>query len=346
MIQSINDGKLWQWKFEIVFVISLILQMMLLHVKTIHLKIKFKATPYLVEFLPPDDHGNQVQRTFRTIGAITGEYLSTVYAQMLHSDETLSLEGFRIRVQAIGTVMRRGRVVGGARSLGSKHIPKDMKNRGLGQHPDYNSADVKDVPCGTIAFLLGSGLHLLKPYKKSWESLVFDASMLASLIGVEGRFMRNEQFDDIVKLPDHLNVRIIIYRNDKEIEYVATGSEWEIGQSRSTPDPNTVYIMRDLTWDKTSRQPHYYWIQTINTVAFEKMNHSQIDCTDCYVCMQPWRTEKFGDHICNDIRFFQCRICKRYFSSQAGLDMHYSLKNENYKCEICERKMFYGPGIF
>ena len=65
----------------------------------------FNHTPdqshaYLIEFEPADDRvANTRQRTIARLSSITATFLSTIYESMLQSQETLTLEGFRVIIQ-------------------------------------------------------------------------------------------------------------------------------------------------------------------------------------------------------------------------------------------------------
>jgi hypothetical protein len=52
--------------------------------------------PYLLTFSPSEEEGAARQRTVRRISSITGEFLMELYEGMLQSQETLSLNGFKV----------------------------------------------------------------------------------------------------------------------------------------------------------------------------------------------------------------------------------------------------------
>lgn len=298
----------------------------------------FLENPYLIDFLPArDQSSSNVQRTFRSVQAITGEYLASVYNDMLHSAETLELVGFRLRVQVIGKVMRRGRPLGGARNSGFNLIPTHLKKRGLATHPGSANRN-PDAPCGILAFLLG---YDSKRYLNDWEGWVIDAAMFGQQIGLTDRFMRNNQFDELVSLEGFTDLRVIIFRIDREIEWSATGEDWEFKGQRTEEDKCSIYLMRDATSD----EGHFYWIQSINSTAFRK-GKSITGRKDCYVCMRPFQPHLFDDHICEGVDIPQCRICKRVFSSNESLNNHYAGKDDNIKCEVCQRSYFYGSSCY
>lgn len=139
---------------------------------------------YLLEFEPADERATSTrQRTIRKLISITGKFLATIYTAMLHSNETLELEGFRITVKIMGRLMRT-RVMGGSGRLwGMNVIPKHLKGKGLMAHPMYKTQSEPDTPCGIRAFLLG--LEQDK-YKGSLAQLIADSTGLGQAIGRHG----------------------------------------------------------------------------------------------------------------------------------------------------------------
>jgi len=117
--------------------------------------------PYLLTFIPADDGaGGELQRTVRRITGITGEFLLETYENILKSQETITLDGFMINVQVIGSRMTDRRFTGAARPPGHGEIPKRLATYGLAEHSgmtkfkNENGGNRPDAPCGILAALL------------------------------------------------------------------------------------------------------------------------------------------------------------------------------------------------
>jgi len=59
--------------------------------------VLYERHPIIVEFQPAENRvGGSRQRTVQSVGAITGEFLMAIYDAILHSQESIELEGFRV----------------------------------------------------------------------------------------------------------------------------------------------------------------------------------------------------------------------------------------------------------
>jgi hypothetical protein len=53
--------------------------------------------PYLIDFIPSDGGaGGTRQKTVRKANSITGRFLQTIYEAILHSQETVEIDGFKV----------------------------------------------------------------------------------------------------------------------------------------------------------------------------------------------------------------------------------------------------------
>ncbi len=86
----------------------------------------------IVEFYPQNGVAN-ILNTVRFIHGITGNYLMDIYSNILRSQETIQLEGTRIRIKIIGHRMRRGKTRGRGRIIGSNYVPQKFKGLGIGK---------------------------------------------------------------------------------------------------------------------------------------------------------------------------------------------------------------------
>ena len=264
---------------------------------------------YLIEFEPADDRArNTRQRTVRRINSITGEFLSTIYQAMLHSQDTLDLDGFRVTVKIIGRLMRRGRAGGAARPHGALSIPAHLKNKGLGEHPqmlkEKNKGNIPSSPCGVRAILLAYDLAAQKYFKK-WDE---DAQSIATQIGIIGSYMVNEDFNKLLQIPQFTSNRIIIFNNYSNIQFIATGPDWHWPdeQPRNVNDSKTLYLMLDNV------ENHYWWVEFINKCAFRGRKPDKYTTIEnCHYCFRQMPTTEFNDHLCSGIETFQCRKCKK-----------------------------------
>ena len=189
----------------------------------------------LVEFYPQNGVAN-VHNTVRFIAGITGTYLFNIYNGILQSQETIQVEGLRIRITVVGQRMGRRRGRGRGRTLGANHLPAKYKGLGLSCHPDEPLAI---GPCMTRAILLAMNENLRK--KQNLIELDFQSKELASEVGVTGTEMENHHVGEIVKLEKYKTWRIIVINELLNIDYQGTGEDWIQPEDRSI-DYNTVYL--------------------------------------------------------------------------------------------------------
>lgn len=313
--------------------------------------------PYLIEFQPRSEtgSGSNRQRMARNAVRITGEWLMSTYESILHSQDGVGLDGltvlylfyffklFKILVQVIGRLMRRAPgLQGGARNPGMSLIPKHLTQKGLGDHCDMKrfmdktNGQRPDAPCGILAFLLGYNTDY---YMKDFEGWVTDASTYGHLIGLESKFMRNDQFKLLLDLA-FSDYRVLIFRRDGKVELPIPGDDWSWPEDllRTEPDPKTIYILRDPI------EEHYWWITTVKQCAFPNVNSKQ---KTCYICFrQAQKGITFDDHSCNGVQVYQCRICKFNFISAESLNDHKSRSTDTLSCEGCEKTRFNGQMCF
>ena len=261
---------------------------------------------------------------------------------MLHSQDTLDLNGFRITVKIIGRLMHRRRAGGSARTFGSTALPKHLKGKGLGEHPmmvkKMSEGYEPTSPCGIRALLMGKDQG---KYLKNFDVWQQDSIAMANLIGIEGQFMCNEDFDKIVLLPEWTSFRILIYSQINILIYVSKGSEWMWPDSlpRNEPDSKTISILLD------GMNKHYWWVQTPNQCTWVAQRGSKKVQQRCYNCIKPFSVLKFPGHQCESDRY-QCVACKIFFLNEDVYKNHLAKKNEHYKCEVCSQTTFYGGDCF
>ena len=230
---------------------------------------------------------------------------------------------------------------GSARTHGYAAIPKHLKNRGLGEHPKMTSEIAVQSPCGIRAFLLS---HNAEYYLNDIEGLTSDAAAIGQLLGIDGQYMENGDFDRLLELTEWNYLRLIIFRLDGCIEYAIQGKQWEWDNdnSRNVPDPNTITIMRD------SIEKHYWWIEVIKPLAFShrfrKGNEAPI--INCYYCFKQFTEPKYKEHECRGVQSYQCRKCKTYFSTIVSLNDHNLKATPGWNCEVCKKDSFNGSECF
>ncbi len=106
----------------------------------------------LVEMIPANGVVINASRTIRNINGITGEFLHNFYLNILQSNETIQLEGLRIRIRIVGSRMVRRRGRGRGRTTGSNHLPAKYRGMGLACH-EREPESVS--PCLVRAVMLG-----------------------------------------------------------------------------------------------------------------------------------------------------------------------------------------------
>ncbi len=181
---------------------------------------------FIVEFFPPHYEQYARQRTFGRIGTITSDIFMALYSGMLHSDETILVDGMRITVQLIGNDMNH-QIIGAGRTFGAKAIPQHLKSRGLITHcwADVKKESVKETGlCGFLAILL---LHDEKYVKKSqfWDWLK-DAKQIGRQLGITDGMCKNEHFETFLQSDPFKKHRIVIFSINRTIEFIASGPEW------------------------------------------------------------------------------------------------------------------------
>lgn len=222
-------------------------------------------------------------------------------------------------------------------------ISEHLRGRGLGDHPkmkhfmDQNNGERPDAPCGILAFLLSYNPDY---YFQDFEGWVSDAAAYGHLIGLESKFMRNDQFKLLLELDEFCDYRVLIFRRDGKVEFSIEGDDWEWPEDllRTEPDSKTIYILR------CPLEEHYWWIAAIKACAFSKVTHRE---RACYVCFrQAQKGNVFDDHSCNGVRIFQCRICKFNFISAESLNDHKRQSTTTLSCEGCDKTRFNGQMCF
>jgi len=116
----------------------------------------------VVEFYPENGTAN-VLNVVRYVTGITRHYLQNIYQNILQSQETVQLEGLRIRIKVVGHQMGRRRGRGRGRTGGAQHLP--VKYRGLGLSCHEKAPDATS-PCLTGAIMLGFDNKLRGMFKK------------------------------------------------------------------------------------------------------------------------------------------------------------------------------------
>lgn len=65
---------------------------------------------FIIVELTPANGVNSLQRTFRNLAGITGEVLNEFFEEILHSDDTVELDGLIVSIQTVGETIRRDHV--------------------------------------------------------------------------------------------------------------------------------------------------------------------------------------------------------------------------------------------
>lgn len=181
---------------------------------------------FIVEFYPVHEFRFRRQRTFGRIGSITADIFLALYEGMLQSDETLSLDGMRITVQLIGGEMNN-QIAGRGCTHGARALPKHLKGRGLITHvwADEKKGLMEELGlCGILAILLLKKKDYFN--KSEFHTWLADAKRLGLQLGCENGLVRNEHFENLLKLPDWTKYRIVIFSINRTIEFITIGEDW------------------------------------------------------------------------------------------------------------------------
>lgn len=317
---------------------------------------------YGFEFIPQDARANSArQRTFANLNNLRPAILSSIYESMLHSQDSLILEGFMVKVGDIGLNMRnatevraREPLLGGTGSSsphGQKLIPVDLKGMGLACHPREDQADPARLAlhCGPRALLMAKQAQTyLDPHRKyrtsKWiDQLLTDAETLAAQIGAEGGKMGLHHLERVLGLEGWKDLRIVIFNFAKKIIMNQAGEEWTwpADQDRQRPDPKTLHIF--LHQIGTG---HYWWIQYMKRF-FCRINKDD-RYTTCFACFTLMSTDELARHECSlaGSTIYQCSICRLIYTSKEGLEFHKSHGQEYAPCEACGRTRFNGPDCY
>ena len=223
---------------------------------------------------------------------------------------------------------------GAAKYPGSNLIPQGLKGKGLMEHPK-SAKSKEDGPCGILAVLLSFNKSLYLSNVKQWYN---DANKYGELIGLKSNYMKNEDFDELVKLDEFTGYRIVIFTRTANVEYAAQGKVWKWPDNslRTEPDSNSLYLMRDET---NPEKKHYWCVEGVKQLLEKRNSKEKV----CFVCFRKAQGQSFDEHPCYGVRNYQCQICKRNFTSPESKNNHLDKKTDDvFDCECCGRKIFYG----
>lgn len=287
---------------------------------------------------PADDRvAHTRQRTFRTVAGITGEALSSVYAAMLHSQQELYLEGFRVEVHQLGLQMVDTRQGGRGAPFGTKSIPKRLKGKGLATHPELHkhpNLTALHTHCGPRALLLARDTD---KYRKRFLTWVEDAEELGRRMVLEDGKMKLSDLPLLMEMDEWKDWRVVIFKRFHTAEYGHQGENWSWPEnlSREEQDDKTVYLFLD------EEEGHYWWIQYINRFLQHKYLRQY---RMCLACFKTCHTHQFETHECQSrgLAIHQCFTCRHIFNSKESLTAHLSLKRPYPPCEFCGKIEFNG----
>ncbi len=270
----------------------------------------------VVEFFPQNGVPN-VYNIVRTVGGISRRYLQGIYLSILQSQQTIEVEGTRIRVKVVGHLMARRRGRGRGRTGGSQHLPGKYRGLGLSCH---DRAPEATAPClaGAIALGFDNGLRVKGKFNE-WEAKAFG---IAERLGVQGTEMETQHIEAIVKLEEFKPWRIVVVNELQNIDLIACGEDWIEPEDR-TIDYQTIYV---LLGDN-----HFYWLKFPKSAIFRKYGGGKGEVKNCFKCFQTMATKFFGTHDCNvyEKASFECDKCGKQLSNEGSLRQH-QRKSQDY----------------
>jgi len=136
--------------------------------------------------------------------------------------------------------------------------------------------------------------------------------------------MESQHAEEIVKLFEFQNWRIVIVNDMQNIDLIAYGEEWIEPEDRSIAEDKTIYLMLG--------DGHFYWLKFPKQTIFKKYRPTTSGSVkNCYRCFQTMTTSLFDNHLC-ELRTkesFECDKCTKQCSNSGSLKQH-QRKPEDY----------------
>lgn len=280
------------------------------------------------------------QYTFRNVAGITGTFLASMFLTMLHSDETLELEGLRIQLQNIGQAMPSVASTGYGPPSGSRYLPSHLKNKGLADHPKahrHRNDPGLALRCGPRALLLArTDLGFARQSFRRWMAAGEDLARDMGL-PVDGG-MSLQDAGRVLALPGWDVYRLVVFNQHGYVRHAQQGARWAWPDDapKDRPDPTTLHLCLD-------DGRHYHRVAAPLTMVRQRSSHST-GYVVCFACFKSCLRSALSTHDCRVAGLCQCHICLEVFGSPEGLAGHLAERNSDYPpCEVCERTVFHGP---
>jgi hypothetical protein len=299
--------------------------------------------------LTPANGVNTLQRPVRTLNGIRGEVLQDFFEEILHSDETIELDGLLVTVQTVGETIRLDQVGRSYEALPKgNNLPNiEIRKKGLshikGMHKRQDELQKLGL-CGLGAILHATGKFNpskgLSPERKNLDNWIIATTMLGQEINAppSGEISLDD-FTKVLALPAWKSYRIMVVTIAHSVLYSHAGIDWTLPSDRSKEDKKTIILLH--------HKYHYWWVEFPRSLLFTSTNlkreHDGLSCyVGCFGCLTTFPRDDFPTHFCDTPAIHQCRICKCFFGTAEGLENHIDRNDIYPPCDVCGKSKFNG----